>query len=188
MRLYIVRHGETFANKMNICQGHSDWELSETGVAQARRIARRLSQISFDACYSSDLIRAYKTAEIIGEENCFEIIQDARLRERCLGKLQGQVFPETKIDIDSIEGVEPIGCMTERVRAFVEELSSEKSFENILIVTHGITIKVLLSVLKNIEFDYDMDMLSIKNVSLTICDVSSDGTTIELFNDVEHLL
>lgn len=187
MRLYIVRHGETTANKMNICQGQSDWALSENGIEQASKIAFRLSQDNIDVCYSSDLSRAFQTAEIIREKNCFEIIKDKRLRERCFGSLQGQKFPEDKTDIESIDGVEPLSDMFDRVRAFLRDLLHDESNRNVLIVSHGITIKVILSLLQNMVFDYNKDLLSIKNVSLTICNISSDGINLELFNDTTHL-
>lgn len=65
MRVYLVRHGETDWNQQNRFQGWSDQPLSKLGVLQAHELRKRLSAISFDAVYSSDLQRARKTAEIM---------------------------------------------------------------------------------------------------------------------------
>lgn len=190
MKLYIVRHGETIANRLGICQGQSEWSLSDIGLEQAKKIASRLESEHFDICYSSDLIRAYETAQQIKNKNSFSIIKDVRLRERCFGNMQGQKFSDNNKDlnIDMVYGAESMYDMELRIRAFIDELLSEKrNFEKVLVVTHGVTIKVMLSILQNSVFSCDKDMLSIQNVSLTICDISHGKTTIELFNDTLHL-
>ena len=64
-QLFIVRHGETVWNREGRIQGHTDVALSEKGIDQASRLARRLSDISFDAAYASDLCRASATASLI---------------------------------------------------------------------------------------------------------------------------
>ena len=54
---YLVRHGETQWNRIGRIQGHSDVPLTETGRRQARLLARRLADSTFDAVYTSDLSR-----------------------------------------------------------------------------------------------------------------------------------
>lgn len=67
-------------------------ELNESGIQQTKNVADKLKGVLFDAVYSSDLNRAYNTAKIITENlpnYSGEIKKDLRLRERCLGDLEG---------------------------------------------------------------------------------------------------
>lgn len=57
-RVYLVRHGETDANRNGIIQGHLDTPLNEPGTEQARLVGKALSAIQFNEAYSSDLSRA----------------------------------------------------------------------------------------------------------------------------------
>ena len=67
--IYIIRHGQTELNITNVLQGRSNHPLNETGIRQAEEAAERLKDISFDVVYSSPLIRAVRTAEIIVPES-----------------------------------------------------------------------------------------------------------------------
>ncbi len=65
--LYIIRHGQTEKNKANLLQGRSDIALNDTGRLQAVEVRDRLlaAGIHFDRVYSSPLVRAVQTAEIV---------------------------------------------------------------------------------------------------------------------------
>jgi len=89
--IFLIRHGETLWNREQRCQGFTDIELSEKGLAQAERLAGYLSKIStLSAVYSSDLSRAKKTAEIIAQKQGLEVKADPRLRELNQGELEGK--------------------------------------------------------------------------------------------------
>ena len=88
-RLTVVRHGETQWNIEGRRQGHLDSPLTAQGQAQAEALARRFTADTCAAVYSSDLGRAYKTAQAIAERTGHEIVSDQRLRERNLGVFQG---------------------------------------------------------------------------------------------------
>ena len=60
LRVYLVRHGETDANRQSIVQGQLDTELNELGQKQAVFVAERLRSVPFDLSFSSDLSRAVK--------------------------------------------------------------------------------------------------------------------------------
>ena len=62
-RLYLIRHGETEWNKLEKTQGCTDINLSKNGYIQAGRLARRLLNEGIEVVYSSDLVRAYATAD-----------------------------------------------------------------------------------------------------------------------------
>ena len=86
---YVIRHGETEANRGGIFQGHMDVPLSDKGRKQAELVARALQDIHFNAVYTSDLSRAAETARAIMEYQDCGLISDRRLRELYGGNLQG---------------------------------------------------------------------------------------------------
>ncbi len=87
--IYIVRHGATDWNQAKSIQGQLDTPLNAAGRAQAALAAQRLTQVGATALYSSDLLRAYETAQIIGRETGLRVIQKPGLREMHFGAWQG---------------------------------------------------------------------------------------------------
>jgi 2,3-bisphosphoglycerate-dependent phosphoglycerate mutase len=80
-QLWLIRHGLTDWNLEGRYQGQSDIPLNAEGLAQARRLAERLKGTSIEALFSSDLLRAYQTAKILGECLGLPVQADPRLRE-----------------------------------------------------------------------------------------------------------
>jgi broad specificity phosphatase PhoE len=74
--LLLVRHGETDWNAEGRLQGHTDRPLNDYGRRQARALADELEGEELDAVYSSDLVRARETAEIVAERLCLEVVLD----------------------------------------------------------------------------------------------------------------
>ena len=149
MNIYIVRHGQTDYNDKKIVQGWLNSELNESGIRQAKNVADKLEGVLFDIIYSSDLNRAYNTAKIIAKNlpnYSGEIKTDSRLRERCLGDLEGT--PSDDIDSsvyfsDNPElHFESMADFENRVSGFLDDLSNMKSCTNVLIVTHNGTINI----------------------------------------------
>lgn len=89
--IYIVRHGETDWNTLQKIQGHTDIPLNEKGEQQARDLALELKDIKFDHVFSSDLLRAKRTAEIIALERNLALLTTKALRERSFGKYEGSL-------------------------------------------------------------------------------------------------
>ena len=87
---YIVRHGETDWNKQRLIQGQTDIILNETGKKQAKEIARQFKSLHLDLAFSSDLLRAKETTEIIALEHRLVVETVKVLRERNFGSLEGQ--------------------------------------------------------------------------------------------------
>jgi len=90
-RVFLVRHGETLWNQEQRCQGFTDIDLSEKGLEQAEKLARYFANlVHLEAIYSSDLIRARKTAEAIARRQRLEVRIDPRLRELNQGEIEGK--------------------------------------------------------------------------------------------------
>lgn len=149
MNVYIVRHGQTDYNEKKIIQGWLNSELNESGIQQAKNVADKLKGVLFDAVYSSDLNRAYNTAKIITENlpnYSGEIKKDLRLRERCLGDLEGTSLKDIDDAVYFSENhemhFESMADFEKRVSSFLDDLSNMNSYTNVLIVTHNGTMNI----------------------------------------------
>ena len=112
--IYLVRHGETDWNVEHRLQGqlHPGPPLNDRGIQQAHSLAARLAEFTFDALYSSDLLRTIQTAEIVllktltvpvGRDHTQELKE---LRERYLGCLQGMTLAEARqMHPDLVQGL-----------------------------------------------------------------------------------
>ena len=93
VRFYMVRHGQTLLNRLDRAQGWADSPLTGAGKQMADDIGQKLKGIDFDAVYTSDMLRAVQTAEMIleaGGKSGVLIEKDARLREWCLGCMEAE--------------------------------------------------------------------------------------------------
>ncbi|MER5882278.1 histidine phosphatase family protein [Streptomyces sp. NPDC001941] len=93
-RVVLWRHGQTSWNLERRFQGSTDIELTEAGVAQARRAARLLASLEPDAIVASDLRRAAATAAELAAITDLQITYDAGLRETYAGEWQGLTHEE----------------------------------------------------------------------------------------------
>ncbi len=105
-RLVFIRHGEIRQHSEKIFLGQTDVPLSERGKKQAENTAEELikQKVSVNRIYTSDLSRAFQTAEIImkhlnrihGYRLEPSVIKEPKLREMCLGEWDGQLIREIK--------------------------------------------------------------------------------------------
>ncbi len=146
MKIYVTRHGQTDYNKHRMMQGRSNIPLNEVGIAQAMARRESLGNMQFDAVYSSPLIRAVRTAEIIGNIDRSKIIIDDRIIETCFGKYELKnyymtgpkmaaywTFPEL---FPAPNGVETLKEMIDRTTSFLRELEA-KDYDTVLVACHG---------------------------------------------------
>ena len=167
--IYLVRHGETQGNIDDKAQGHLDVPLTETGKLQAKAVAERLSDIEFDAVYSSDLKRAVDTAKAITAQHPELRIQTrSELREYHFGNYEDMPWDEvsntdpqlfqrwknltTRIDI-KFPGGESMRDAWKRVGSFLREVLADHRQGNktILIVGHGGSLQAVLAQLLNLS-------------------------------------
>ncbi|MFN4087824.1 MAG: 2,3-diphosphoglycerate-dependent phosphoglycerate mutase [Alphaproteobacteria bacterium] len=99
-KLVLVRHGQSQWNLENRFTGWKDVDITEAGVAEARKGARALVKagFDFDLCYTSVLKRAIRTLWVILDEMdrmWLPVVRDWRLNERHYGALQGLNKAET---------------------------------------------------------------------------------------------
>lgn len=190
--LYLVRHGETDYNKNKIVQGHLQIPLNEVGREQARNAAKKFSTVKIDAVYSSDLIRASETAEIIANEHKLEVTLSEALRERFLGRWQnksGNNLPdELKRLLDQhntlttdeqwdkrpFEDYETNAELIARAFTQLRAIATSHAGQNVLVVTHGGVLRVLLAHLGHIP---RAQIWQYKVTNTGVIELQSDGTT-----------
>lgn len=158
MKVWITRHGQTALNKQQLMQGLYDEPLNEVGIEQAKEARKKIGDVKFDAVYCSPLVRAKKTAMIIGNVSEDELKVDPRIIEVNFGKYELRnykklgfwmslfwLLPEI---IPAPKTVEPVSSMVARSRSFLEDLKKE-DYENVLVVCHGGIIRALCGVLEH---------------------------------------
>ena len=92
--LVLVRHGQSEWNLKNLFTGWKDVDLTEQGIAEAKQAGRSLKArgLEFDVAYTSHLMRAQKTLNLILDEigqSGLETIEEQALNERDYGDLVG---------------------------------------------------------------------------------------------------
>jgi probable phosphoglycerate mutase len=199
-KIVLVRHGETQWNLAGKMQGHLDSPLTDVGLAQAEAIAGRLKSHVFSAIYSSDLSRAYQTAQRIVEENLQKQIRsDSRLRERCLGIFQGISKAELETQFSKeyrlyqardpdyiVPNGESLRQFRERCVTCLTELVQKHSGEQILVVAHG---GVLVSLFKHtVGLPLETPTcFEIVNTSLNVFAYRNECWRLETWGDLGHL-
>ena len=162
MLLYIVRHGETDWNKRHKVQGRTDIPLNDYGRRLAEETAEGMHDIPLDLAYSSPLLRAKETAQIILRDRNIPLCEDERLQEISFGSYEGlfcggeqadekseefnRFFNDTANYIPPADG-ETISQLYERTGDFLREMEGRKDLaeKNILVSTHGAAMTSLLN-------------------------------------------
>ena len=143
--LYLVRHGETKDNVAKIMQGQRQGELTPTGIAQMEELVASLSEIHFDSIISSDLQRAYDSAQILSHQWNQPVQTTPLLRERDWGDFTGRFIPDLK-GLPFPENVEKMEDLLNRAKSFLEWTNSNYQGKTILAVGHGIINKAIQAV------------------------------------------
>ena len=159
--IYLIRHGETEWNEKKLIQGHSDIPLNKKGEIQAKNLSKKLSHVKFTAVFSSDLIRAKRTAEIIALEKKIAVKTTKALRERYFGRFEGTSWEENKQYQNYLnkflklsykeryykkpyEDTESDEKLMVRFIPFLRQVAVAYPDKNILIVAHGGVMRVFL--------------------------------------------
>ena len=203
-KLLLIRHGESDGNAQRKFSGFQDVNLTEKGIWQAKRLARRLEGMQVDAFYCSDLKRARHTAEIIFGDRGEDIVVSPNLREINFGTWEGLTFEEIKLkegakftswmenpdEKSIIPQGESLAILNERVMTEVnrilQEHKNEDKDKNIAIVCHGGAIRIILCNALNLELK-NLWYIKQKSTALNIIDYYDNRGFISLLNDTSHL-
>ena len=190
--IYLTRHGETEWNEKKLIQGHTDIPLNTKGKKQAKLLGKQLKDIDFDVVFSSDLLRAKNSAEIIIKEKEMTVIKIKALRERFFGRFEGKSLGEMrkafgevmlvtkekqkKLKIYDVENDEEIIA---RLIPFMKKTAKQYIGKKLLMVTHGGLLRAFLSYV-NYEVPEYSDR-PMKNTGYLI--IESDGNKFEIIEE-----
>jgi broad specificity phosphatase PhoE len=199
-RVFMVRHGATVLSAEDRFAGATDVELSDEGREQTRRLSARLSREKVNAAYASPLGRTVETAQILAAPHKLEVQTRDGLREINHGRWEGltrreveEKFPEEAMEWERDPYTfAPVGgesglAVTARALPALIDIVRECAGQNILVVSHKATIRLLLSSLLGFDPRRYRDSLDQKPAALNIVDFR--GTTrarLTLFNDTSH--
>ncbi len=198
--LLLLRHGETTWNLSGRWQGQAvDTPLTDLGREQARIVARRLRSYPISAIYSSDLVRAFETAQIVGRLLGLEPVPEPRLRESDIGAWMGLTWEEITARFpDEVAamfagqdvrrgGGESFAELHARLAAAVENIAARHRGETVLLVSHGAALRSLAAHALGADLA-QMHRLAIGgNTALSVVQVRSRGLRLVSYNDTAHL-
>ncbi len=190
--LYFIRHAESEANKARIMASQLAYPLTEEGRNEAALIAEELKDIAdIDHIISSPLIRAVQTAEPFSMLFDTSIELDERITEQHLGRFSGMSYDQVKLEPDYIQdqlkrwewepagGGESYKMIADRVDSFFKDLHEKYKNKNILIVTHAVTMRLIIATLKNILPDYPKDFPNNGEIIKVVFDGSGKDYSLE---------
>ncbi len=191
MSLILVRHGETPLNVARVLQP-PDTPLSANGIRQAQAVGTRLGQLGLAGILSSDLPRAYMTAQAIAATTGLPIETTPLLHERNFGALRGQPYDGLGYDPISMEAAPPGGESMQQFRdrcaqAFALAVERQRPLGSgrLAVVTHGLVIRVIVEAHLKLQ-EGQVIPLRIANTSVTIVSPQPPHM-IELLDCIRHL-
>jgi broad specificity phosphatase PhoE len=197
IRITLVRHGESTANRTMRWQGQGDSPLSSLGRSQAQALATRLGGRAFSLIVASDLERASATARALGQP--FE--RNASFREFDIGAWEGltreqvaERFGDELNRLDAGEDValgggESYASFCARVDGALARLRARLSAgDHALVVCHGGVIGALISGALGLRGTRELPIARAFNTSISQLSFDADGhATVQVFNDSLHL-
>lgn len=198
--IFLIRHTQAEGNLYRMMQGHWDGRVTELGWRQIEALAERFRDVHPDAVYSSDLFRTRMTATAAARHDSLEIRTDSRFREIDLGPWETGFFgnlyhahPETMekfINFPAdwyVEGAETYAQVRDRAFPALLEVAEKHDGEKIVIVSHGVTIRCLMSRILPADLN-DVEKLPIHgNTAVSHLFYDKGSFTVDYVNDQSHL-
>jgi probable phosphoglycerate mutase len=198
--MFLVRHGETTLSVEDRFAGSTDVPLGPNGRMQAERLAARLARDRIAAAYCSPMQRTVETASIVAHPHGLELIRRDGLREIDHGRWEGlrreeveTLYPDeyaaweedpfTFAPVGGESGVQVVA----RALPVIREIVVSRPGENVLVVSHKATIRLILATLLGFDARGYRDRLDQSPACLNVVDFKSPvRARLMLFNDVSH--
>ena len=198
MKLYIIRHGETFGNLNG--DGFSETDLTPKGERQIAFLAERFKSEKIDKFYVSPLVRAVKTANAVREyhKNTPIIIDSLLLEKGTAPDYIGipyeeikKLCPDAEINPRTPLGEEDDEKAYNRAKEIIEKIKAENDFEStVVIIAHGTFNSYLVLAALDFPFKENFNFSHVNTgVSLvqTIKEKGVTKTKLKFLNDYSHL-
>ena len=198
--IYIIRHTEAEGNLYKVMQGYWDGDVTSLGFKEIDALARRFKDVKLDAVYSSDLYRACLTASALTRYNRLPIFTDKRIREINVGPLEGTFFGNTmhenpvamKIFLEHpwqwhLAGADTLEDVSKRACEAVREIADKNDGKSVAVVSHGMTIKCILTKLLGYALEGEDSAPIVKNTAVSKLIYKDGKFTAEYVADASHL-
>lgn len=210
-RVIFWRHGRTAWNAARRFQGQSDIPLDQVGTSQASRsaalLAGKLQPGKGNAAHvkilSSDLSRAYSTAQALASLTGHDVIVDARLRETNGGEWEGQTFDEIiegypeaiarwqrdEPGVRAGGGETRVEVAVRMVAAVLDAIEELPDGGTLVVATHGGATRVALAKLLGLPEELWRTLSGLSNCHWSVVEASQpadDGTGVGAWRLLEH--
>jgi 2,3-bisphosphoglycerate-dependent phosphoglycerate mutase len=198
-RVIAIRHGETEWNVDHRIQGHLDVPLNAMGRWQVHRLAQAVVDDGIDFIYSSDLLRAFETAQAVSKACGKPVVTDVGLRERGFGEFEGLTYAEImqrwpeqserwrKRDPDfGAPGGETLSQFYERSIAAATRLCALHPGQTVALVSHGGVMDCLYRAASRVALNAPRSW-QLGNASINRLLYTPQGFTLVGWSDTYHL-
>jgi 2,3-bisphosphoglycerate-dependent phosphoglycerate mutase len=198
VELFLIRHGQSEADLLDVHEGRADFSLTELGMCQANAMAEWMAkEYAIDRIYSSTLVRARQTAAYLAEACNLVPYFEPELMERDNGLLAGvnhkeaeHLYPRTEAmpvhrALYNMEPLLDFRCRSERVLSrILEESGTSKA---IAIVSHGGMINCICHCLLRLPLECDT-VFCTGDTGIHGWQLTEGRRTIMFLNRMNHLL
>ena len=197
MRLLVVRHAVTDWNQAGRLQGRTDIGLNAEGVRQAMALSARLRPENISRILSSPMRRAVRTVLPIAESHALALETSEDLQEADMGLWEGLTWDEVRArHADQITERDRVGPaykghrgesileVMARAGRFLEALRNEAAGKTVLVVTHASPARHLIG---HATGNPEHHRLRLENTALSILDLTTAPTRVEILGDLRHL-
>ncbi len=198
--IYLIRHTQAEGNLYRMMQGHWDGDVTPAGWLQIEALSRRFASVHVDAVYSSDLYRARQTAGAIAGPHRLPLHTLPALREINLGPWEAQFFANLFWDEPEsaelflrdpanwrLEGAETFQQVADRAYPALVEIARRHEGQTAAVVSHGVTIRCLLSRITGISLKETARLPIGGNTAVSRLLWDGEHFTADYLNDVSHL-
>ena len=176
MRFIFVRHGKTHFNEIQLKQGWCDSPLTKQGIKEIENMAEQLKNYKMDAAYTSPILRAKNTAQMILENHSILLNEDECLKEVNFGLLEGlpclfvdklhlessDWLNDLQMDYTGYEGENVEDVIQRHFDLFHEIEKNSQEDDTILMVGHGCSLYAFIkTLLKNQKLDFPQNASAI---------------------------
>jgi probable phosphoglycerate mutase len=200
MKLYMVRHGQTASSRENRFSGTSDPPLTAAGEAMADAFARAYASITWDAIYTSPMLRTRQTAAPLCQRTGIQATVEDGLKEIGYGEWEGLrqeevqerwpvAFEYWADDVASrgTPGGETAFHVAARAMRVVEAIRCRHEQGNVLLVSHKATLRVITCALLGLDVRLFRERIAQPVAAVTMFVITNKAAQLVVLGDRSHL-
>ena len=200
MEVYLIRHAQTKSNLKGIdFDDRKATNLTKKGIAQSKKLARKLVKVKIDKIFISESKRSYQTVLPLIKLKSIPVVRDARLNEANFGIFSGLTFEMAKRKYPEIYNTrlidkwnyriprgESFEDVSKRLDSFLKNLKKDSGkIKTALIITHATVLKVFL--VKFLKFPLKKaDLVYFKNTSISSFKIKNRKVKAEMINGAPY--